>query len=50
VEQSRLWRAFEDRVAIYIHKEEQIDEVERFYPAKHYVMIDDKLRCFFHRN
>ncbi len=28
----------------YIHKEEQIDDVERFYPAKHYVMIDDKLR------
>ena len=44
VEQSVLWRAFEDRVLIYIHKEEQIDDVERFYPAKHYVMIDDKLR------
>jgi FMN phosphatase YigB (HAD superfamily) len=44
VEQSGLWRAFEDRVLIYIHKEEQIDDVERFYPAKHYVMIDDKLR------
>jgi hypothetical protein len=43
VEQSGLWRAFEDRVLIYIHKE-QIDDVERFYPAKHYVMIDDKLR------
>jgi FMN phosphatase YigB (HAD superfamily) len=43
-EQSGLWRAFEDRVLIYIHKEEQIDAVERFYPAKHYVMIDDKFR------
>jgi hypothetical protein len=44
VERSGLWRAFEDRVLIYIHKEEELDDVERFYPAKHYVMIDDKLR------
>ncbi len=44
VERSGLWRAFEDRVLIYIHKEEELDDVERFYPAKRYVMIDDKLR------
>jgi len=44
VERSGLWRAFEDRVLIYIHKEEELDDVERFYPAKHYVVIDDKLR------
>jgi hypothetical protein len=31
-------------VLIYIHKEEELDDVERFYPAKHYVLIDDKLR------
>ncbi len=29
---------------IYIHKEEELDDVERLYPAKRYVMIDDKLR------
>ena len=29
---------------IYIHKEEELDDVERLYPAKHYVMVDDKLR------
>jgi hypothetical protein len=44
VERSGLWHAFENRVLIYIHKEEELDDVERFYPARHYVMIDDKLR------
>jgi FMN phosphatase YigB (HAD superfamily) len=44
VERSGLWRAFEDRVLIYIHKEEELDDVARLYPADHYVMIDDKLR------
>ena len=44
VERSGLWRAVENRVLIYIHKEEELDDVERFYPARHYVMIDDKLR------
>ena len=44
VERSGLWRAFEDRVLIYIHKEEELDDVERFYPAGRYVVIDDKLR------
>src|SRR3954454_9549357 len=44
VERSGLWRAFDGRVLIYIHKEEELDDVERLYPSKHYVMIDDKLR------
>ena len=44
VERSGLWQLFEDRVLIYIHKEEELDDVEKFYPARHYVMIDDKLR------
>jgi FMN phosphatase YigB (HAD superfamily) len=44
VEQSGLWRAFEDRVLIYIHKEQELDDVARLYPADHYVIIDDKLR------
>jgi FMN phosphatase YigB (HAD superfamily) len=44
VERSGLWRAFEDRVLIYIHKEQELDDVTRLYPADHYVMIDDKLR------
>ena len=44
VERSGLWQAVDDRVLIYIHKERELDDVERFYPANHYVLIDDKLR------
>ncbi len=44
VERSGLAQAFDGHVLIYIHKEEELDDVERLYPAKHYVMIDDKLR------
>ena len=44
IERSGLWAAFEDRVLIYVHKERELAEVERLYPAKRYVMIDDKLR------
>jgi phosphatidate phosphatase APP1 len=28
----------------YIHKEEALDDVERRYPAEHYVLVDDKPR------
>ena len=41
---SGLWQAVEGRVLIYIHKERMLDEVEQRYPARHYVMVDDKLR------
>ena len=44
VERSGLWKAFDNRVLIYIHKEEELDDVQRLYPADHYVLIDDKLR------
>ncbi|HEY7243390.1 MAG TPA: HAD family hydrolase [Xanthobacteraceae bacterium] len=44
VERSGLWRAVDDRVLIYIHKENELKYVERLYPADHYVIIDDKLR------
>jgi hypothetical protein len=44
VERSGLWQAVENRVLIYIHKERELDDVKRFYPANHYVLIDDKLR------
>ncbi|HVZ09134.1 HAD family hydrolase [Rhodopila sp.] len=44
VQRSGLWQAFDGHVLIYIHKEEELEDVERFYPAKRYVMIDDKLR------
>jgi FMN phosphatase YigB (HAD superfamily) len=41
---SGLWHAFGGRVLVFIHKEEMLADVERMYPARHYVMIDDKLR------
>jgi FMN phosphatase YigB (HAD superfamily) len=44
VERSGLWKAFEGDILIYIHKEEELADVERMYPAKRYVLIDDKLR------
>ena len=31
-------------VLIYVHKEQELDDVERRYPAEHYVLVDDKLR------
>jgi len=44
VERSGLSEAVEGHVLIYIHKEEALDDVERRYPARHYVLVDDKLR------
>ena len=44
VERSGLWKAFSDDILIYIHKEEELADVERLYPAARYVLIDDKLR------
>jgi FMN phosphatase YigB (HAD superfamily) len=44
VERSGLWNAVDGRVLIYIHKEKMLDAVASKYPARHYVMIDDKLR------
>jgi FMN phosphatase YigB (HAD superfamily) len=43
VERSGLWQAVDDRVLIYIHKERELEYVERLYPANHYVLVDDKL-------
>jgi hypothetical protein len=43
VERSGLSRAV-DGVLIYVHKEHELDDVERRYPAEHYVLVDDKLR------
>ena len=44
VERSGLWRAVEGRVLIYIHKEQELDDVALRYPARRYVLVDDKLR------
>ena len=44
VDRSGLWEAVEGKVLIYIHKENELADVERRYPAQHYVLVDDKLR------
>lgn len=44
IEHAGLAAAVDGRVLIYIHKEEALGDVERRYPAEHYVLVDDKLR------
>ncbi|ASW00986.1 HAD family hydrolase [Paraburkholderia aromaticivorans] len=44
IARSGLWDEVEGRVLIYIHKELMLDQVMECYPARHYVMVDDKLR------
>ena len=44
VERSGLFEAVEGNILIYIHKETELHDVERRYPAEHYVLVDDKLR------
>jgi hypothetical protein len=39
-----LWEAVGGRVLIYVHKEQQLHDVEERYPADRYVLLDDKLR------
>jgi FMN phosphatase YigB (HAD superfamily) len=44
IERSGLHEIFEGHVLIYVHKELELDDVEKKYPASHYVMVDDKVR------
>jgi len=44
IQRSGLWQAVEGRVLNYDHKEQMLDAVAKHYPARHYVMVDDKLR------
>ena len=44
VRRSGLWDVFAGNVLIYIHKEEQLADVEARFPASRYVLVDDKLR------
>jgi hypothetical protein len=39
-----VWRAVDGEVLVYVHKEHELDDVERRYPADHYVIVDDKIR------
>jgi hypothetical protein len=44
IEDSGLFDAFDGRVLIYIHKEQDLADIEARLPADHYVLFDDKLR------
>lgn len=44
IERSGLFEAVDGNILIYIHKEHELHDVERRYPAERYVLIDDKLR------
>jgi hypothetical protein len=44
IECSGLFDAVGGRVLVSIHKERELDDVERRYPADHYVLVDDKVR------
>ena len=44
VRRSGLWDAFRGDVLIYVHKERELDDVERRFPAGRYVLVDDKIR------
>jgi FMN phosphatase YigB (HAD superfamily) len=44
IRQARLYDAFAGAVLIYVHKELELEDVARRYPADQYVLIDDKLR------
>jgi FMN phosphatase YigB (HAD superfamily) len=43
VERAGLWDAVAGHVLIYVHKQQMLDDVERRYPARRYVLVDDKL-------
>ena len=44
IERSGLAEAVDRNVLIYVHKEHELEDVEKRYPADHYVVVDDKLR------
>lgn len=44
IERSGLFEAVDGQVLIYVHKELELEDVERRYPAERYVFVDDKLR------
>jgi FMN phosphatase YigB (HAD superfamily) len=44
VERSGLGAAVQGQVLVYVHKEKELADVARRLPARHYVMVDDKLR------
>ena len=44
VQRSGIYDALDGRVLIYVHKELELADVEKRFPADHYVLVDDKIR------
>jgi FMN phosphatase YigB (HAD superfamily) len=44
IRQSGVWAAVDGDLLVDVHKEPELADVARRYPADHYVMVDDKLR------
>ncbi len=44
IERSGLYEAVGGKILIYIHKETELADIERRYPAERYVLVDDKVR------
>ena len=42
IQHSGLWDAVQGKVLVYLHKERMLDAMQRRFPARHYVMVDDK--------
>jgi len=42
IQRAGIWDAVAGRVMIYLHKERVLDHMQQRYPARHYVMVDDK--------
>ena len=42
IQRTGLWDKVQGRVMITVHKEHCIDDVQRRFPADHYVIVDDK--------
>ena len=42
IQRSGISNAVQGRVLIYVHKERELDAMQGCYPARHYVMVDDK--------
>jgi FMN phosphatase YigB (HAD superfamily) len=44
IRRSGIWDAFRGDVLVYVHKEQELADVELRFPAARYVIVDDKLR------
>jgi hypothetical protein len=42
IHRAGLWDAVQGRLLLSVHKERMLDAVQRAYPARHYVVVDDK--------